>query len=141
MKRILFISIALTIVLLFTSCDTPINEYKPKSDDEKQIIALLNTYVEARNKQDLKGMQATFTKDGIYYGGMGGEFKASEFSNTDPEFWTSYGELTLYDPKITINGNVAKIALVTLYGTAGRFEAAYTLVKKNGNWLIKKVVQ
>lgn len=141
MKRIIFIGFLLSTVLLFISCDTPINEYKPKSDDEKQIIALLNTYIDARNKKDLKGMQATFTKDGIYYGGMGGEFKASEFLNTDPEFWTSSGELRLYDPKITINGNVAKIALVTLYGTAGRFEAAYTLVKENGNWLIKKVVQ
>jgi hypothetical protein len=50
MKRILFISIALTIVLLFTSCDTPINEYKPKSDDEKQIIALLTTLKQEINK-------------------------------------------------------------------------------------------
>ena len=112
MRNSLFALVTISLIILFNSCDTPINEYKPKSDEEKQIIALLNTYVEARNKQDLKGMQATFTKDGIYYGGMGGEFKASEFSNTDPEFWTSYGELTLYDPKITINGNVAKIALV-----------------------------
>jgi len=141
MRNSLFALVTISLIILFNSCDTPINEYKPKSDDEKQIIALLNTYVDARNKKDLKGMQATFTKDGIYYGGMGGEFKASEFLNTDPEFWTSYGELTLYDPKITINGNVAKIALVTLYGTAGRFEAAYTLVKENGNWLIKEVVQ
>ena len=72
---------------------------------------------------------------------MGGEIKASEIINSDPEWWTSYGDLRLYDPKITINGNVAKIALVTLYGTAGRFQAAYTLVKENGNWLIKEVVQ
>jgi hypothetical protein len=141
MKRTFFFCFILTTFLLLNSCDTPLNEYKPKSDDEKQIIALLNTYADARNKQDLAGMQATFTKDGIYYGGQGGEFKASEFLNTDPEFWTSYGELRLYDPKITIIGNEAKISLVTLYGTAGRFHAAYTLVKENGNWLIKEVVQ
>ena len=141
MKRALLIGFIISALLLFNSCDTPLNEYKPKSDDEKQIIALLNTYLDARNKKDLAGIQATFTKDGIYYGGMGGEFKASEFLNTDPEWWTSYGELRLYDPKITIVGNEAKISLVTLYGTAGRFEAAYTLVKENGNWLIKEVVQ
>ena len=141
MKKILLIGLSLNIVLLFISCDTPINEYKPKSDDEKQIIALLNTYVEARNKKDLQAMQATFTKDGIYYGGTGAVIKASEIPTSDPEWWAMYGNLKLYDPKITINGNEAKIALVTLYGTAGRFEAAYTLVKENGNWLIKKVVQ
>jgi hypothetical protein len=72
---------------------------------------------------------------------MGGEIKASEIINSDPEWWTSYGKLRLYDPKITINGNVAKLALVALHGTAGRFEAVYTLVKENGNWLIKEVVQ
>jgi hypothetical protein len=43
MKKILLIGLFLNIALLFFSCDTPINEYKPKSDDEKQIIALLNT--------------------------------------------------------------------------------------------------
>ena len=41
---------------------------------------------------------------------MGGEIKASEIINSDPEWWTSYGELRLYDPKITINGNEAKIS-------------------------------
>ena len=52
-----FALVAISLIILFNSCDTPINEYKPKSDDEKRMIALLNTYVEARNKQDLKGIQ------------------------------------------------------------------------------------
>jgi hypothetical protein len=133
MKRTSFTSFILTTFLLFNSCDTPLNEYRPKSDDEKQIIALLNNYVDARNKKDLAGIQATFHKDGIYYKGMGGEIKASEIINSDPEWWTSYGGLRLYDPKITINGNAAKLALVTLYGSVGRSEAAYTLVKENDN--------
>lgn len=141
MKKTFFIGLFLTTFLLFNSCDKPLNEYKPKSDDEKQIIALLNTYLDARNKKDLEGIQATFHKDGIYYKGLGGEIKASEIINSDPKWWTSYGELRLYDPEITIVGNEAKISLVTLYGTGGRFHAAYTLVKENGNWLIKDVVQ
>ena len=56
MKKTFSIGLFLTAFLFFSSCDTPLNEYKPKSDDEKQIIALLNTYVDARNKKDLKGM-------------------------------------------------------------------------------------
>ena len=141
MKKTFFIGLFLTTFLLFISCDKPLNEYKPKSDDEKQIIALLNTYADARNKKDLKGLQATFTKDGIYYGGTGSVIKASEIATFDPEYWTLYGTLRLYDPKITINGNEAKLAVVTLYGTTGRFHAALTLIKENGNWLIKEVVQ
>ena len=141
MKNSLFALVAISLIILFNSCDTPINEYKPKSDDEKQIIAILNTHVDARNKKDLKGMQATFTKDGIYYRGTGAVINASEIATSDPEWWKMYGDLRLYDPKISINGNEAKLTLVTLYGTAGRFQAAYTLEKENGNWLIKEVVQ
>ena len=84
MKRALLIGFIISALLLFNSCDTPLNEYKPKSDDEKQIIALLNTYLDARNKKDLAGIQATFHKDGIYYEGMGGEFKASEIHKYRP---------------------------------------------------------
>jgi hypothetical protein len=50
MKKILLIGLFLNIALLFFSCDTPINEYKPKSDDEKQIIALLTTLKQEINK-------------------------------------------------------------------------------------------
>ncbi|MFY9705791.1 MAG: hypothetical protein WBV91_14740 [Desulfobacterales bacterium] len=71
MKKTFSIGLFLTTFLLFNSCDAPLNAYKPKSDDEKQIIALLNIYLDACNKKDLKGMQATFHKDGIYYGGRG----------------------------------------------------------------------
>ena len=138
MKRALLIGFIISALLLFNSCDTPLNKYKPKSDDEKQIIALLNTYADDCNKKDLAGIQATFLKDGIYYGGRGATIKASEIITSDPEFWTSFGELRLYDPKITINDNEAKLTLVTRYGTAGRFHAAFTLVKENDKWLIMK---
>ncbi|MGB8334490.1 MAG: hypothetical protein WCE56_08360 [Desulfobacterales bacterium] len=54
MKKTFSIGLFLTTFLLFNSCDAPLNEYKPKSDDEKQIIALLNIYLDACNKKDLK---------------------------------------------------------------------------------------
>jgi len=138
MKRILFISIALTIVLLFTSCDTPINEYKAKSDDEKQIIAVLNTYVEARNSGNLKILRSTFHDNGIYISGRGREIKANEILDTKPEWWTSDGEVKLYDPEITINGNKASVMTTAKYGSYSTAHI-YSLINEKGNWLIMKV--
>jgi hypothetical protein len=138
MKKILLIALSLNIVLLFISCDTPINEYKPKSDDEKQIIALLNTYVEARNSGNLKILRSTFHDNGIYISGRGREIKANKILDTKPEWWTSDGDVKLYEPKITINGNKASVMTTAKYGS---FSTAhiYTLINENGNWLIMKV--
>ncbi len=140
MKRIIFINIILSSILLFSSCDTPLNEYQPKSEDEKQIVALLQTFVEARNSQDLKIIRSLFHDNGIYYKGMGGEIKASDIESTDPEWWTSFGKFGITDPEITINGNEAQISMNTIYGN-GRFQAFYVLVKEDGKWLINTVRQ
>ena len=138
MKRIIFIWIVLSTVLLFISCETSINEYKAKSDDEKQIIAVLNTYVEARNSGNLKILRSTFHDNGIYISGRGREIKANEILDTKPEWWTSDGDVKLYEPKITINGNKASVMTTAKYGS---FSTAhiYTLINENGNWLIMKV--
>jgi len=139
MKRIIFIGLVLATSLLFFSCETSINEYKPKSDDEKQIIAVLNTYLDARNIGNLNNLQSTFHDSGIYISGRGREIKASEIVNTEPEWWTSDGEVKLYDPEITINGNKATVITTAWYGNY-KTAHIYTLVNKNGNWLIMRVV-
>jgi hypothetical protein len=138
MKRIIFIWIVLSTVLLFISCETSINEYKAKSDDEKQIIAVLDTYLDARNSGNLKILQSTFHDDGVYISGRGREIRASEIVNTKPEWWTSDGEVKLYDPEITINGNKASVMTTAKYGSYSTAHI-YSLINEKGNWLIMKV--
>jgi len=138
MKKILLIALSLNIALLFFSCETSINEYKAKSDDEKQIVAVLNTYLNARNSGNLKNLQSTFHDKGIYISGRGREIEASEIVNTKPEWWTSDGEVSLYDPIITINGYKATVLTTAKYGSY-KTAHIYTLVNENGNWLIMKV--
>jgi hypothetical protein len=98
--------------LLFISCETSIKEYKPKNENEKQIIALLNTYVEARNSGNLKILRSTFHDNGIYISGRGREIKANEILDTKPEWWTSDGDVKLYQMEVLfyqeikcLNGN------------------------------------
>ena len=138
MKSNIFIGLVLATSLLFFSCETSINEYKPKSDDEKEIIVVLNTYLDARNSGNLKILQSTFHDNGIYISGRGREIKANEILNTKPEWWTSDGEVSLYDPIITINGYKATVLTTAKYGSY-KTAHIYTLINENGNWLIMKV--
>lgn len=140
MKRIVFINVFLCSVLLFNSCDTPLNEYKPKGDDEKQIIALLQNYTDARNNEDVIGIQSTFCDNGKYMAGNGVEYTKSQIGTSDPKWWTSYGKFGITDPVIKVNGDEAQVSMNTWFGKA-RYQAAYNLMKEDGRWLIKTVRQ
>jgi uncharacterized protein (TIGR02246 family) len=138
MKGAFLIGFIISALLFFNSCDTPLNDYKPKSEDEKQISALLNTYLEARNSGDLVKLQSTFHDDGVYISGRGGQFTKTQIAETKPEFWVSDGEVQLLNPEIKVNGNEATVMATAKYGTAFKTAAIYTLVKENGHWLIMK---
>jgi hypothetical protein len=138
MKRALFIGIIISALLLFNSCDTPLNEYKPKSDDEKQIIALLNTYADARNKGDLNRLQSTFQDNGVYISNDGIKVPKAEIVKTESEWWVSGGKFEVLNPEIKINSKDATALATEKHGTHFKTAGLYTLVKENGNWLIMK---
>lgn len=139
MKSALLIGIIISTFVLLNSCDTPLNEYNPKNEDEKQISALLNTYLDARNSGDLVKLQSTFHDDGVYIGGRGGQFTKTQIAETKPEFWVSDGEVQLLNPEINVNGNEATVMATAKYGTTFKTANIYTLVKEDKNWLIMKV--
>ncbi len=87
MKRILFINLVLSFILIFNSCDTPINKYEAKNDDEKQMMALLQTHLDARNSGDLKTIQSLYHENGVYITGDGIEIPKAKIVNTEPENW------------------------------------------------------
>jgi hypothetical protein len=138
MKRALLIGIIISALLLFNSCDIPLNEYKPKSDDEKQIIALLNTYADARNKGDLNRLQSTFQDNGVYISNDGIKVPKAEIVKTESEWWVSGGKFELLNPEIKINSKDATVLATEKHGTHFKTAGLYTLVKENGNWLIMK---
>jgi hypothetical protein len=138
MKRALLIGIIISALLLFNSCDIPLNEYKPKSDDEKQIIALLNTYADARNKGDLNRLQSAFQDNGVYISNDGIKVPKAEIVKTESEWWVSGGKFELLNPEIKINSKDATVLATEKHGTHFKTAGLYTLVKENGNWLIMK---
>lgn len=138
MKRALLIGIIISALFLFNSCDIPLNEYKPKSDDEKQIIALLNTYADARNKGDLNRLQSAFQDNGVYISNDGIKVPKAEIVKTESEWWVSGGKFELLNPEIKINSKDATVLATEKHGTHFKTAGLYTLVKENGNWLIMK---
>jgi hypothetical protein len=138
MKRALLIVLVLTTFLLFNSCDIPLNDYQPKSEDEKQIIVLLNTYLDARNKGDLNRLQSTFQDNGVYISNDGIKVPKAEIVKTESEWWVGGGKVELLNPEIEINSKDATVLATEKHGTHYKTAGLYTLVKENGNWLIMK---
>jgi hypothetical protein len=131
MKRIIFIGFLLSTVLLFFSCGTSINEYKPKNENEKQIIALLSTYVDSCNNGDLKRLQATFHDGGIYNSVRGGQITSSEITQKDPEWFTIAGKIQLKNPEFKINGNQATVLVTARHGNHYKGASLFKLIKQN----------
>ena len=138
MKRALLIGFIISAFLLFNSCDTPLNDYQPKSEDEKQIIVLLNTYLEANNSGDLINLQKTFHDNGIYKSVRGGQVTKSQITETQPEWFTIAGKIELLNSEIEINSKDATVLVTEKHGTHYKTAGLYTLVKENGHWLIMK---
>ena len=138
MKRAFLIGFIISALLFFNSCDTPLNDYKPKSEDEKQIIVLLNTYLDARNEGDLSRLQSTFHDNGVYISNDGIKVPKAEIVKTESEWWVSGGKVELLNPEIKIKGKDATVLATEKHGTHFKTAGLYTLVKENGNWLIVK---
>ena len=136
MKRILFINFVLSFILIFNSCDTPINKYETKNEDEKQIIAVLEDYLDARNSGDMKRLQSTFHEDGVYLSNDGIEVPKSKIAGMDPEWWVQGGKLKLLNPEIKLNGSEAEILVKTKHGAHYQITNYYTFTKVENKWLI-----
>jgi len=138
MKGAFLVGFIISALLFFNSCDTPLNDYQPKSEDEKQIIVLLNTYLDARNKGELNHLQSTFQDNGIYISNDGIKVPKAEILKTESEWWVRAGKVELLNPEIKINGKDATVLATEKHGTHFKTAGLYTLVKENGHWLIMK---
>jgi hypothetical protein len=138
MKRAFLIGFIISALLLLNSCDTPLNDYQPKSEDEKQIIVLLNTYRDARNNGDLNRLQSAFHDNGIYISSDGIKVPKAEIVKTESEWWVGVGRIELLNPEIEINSNDATVLVTEKHGTHYKTAGLYTSVKENGHWLIMK---
>ena len=140
MKKSLYFSFVLTVFLLFISCDTPMSKYGPKNDDERNILKVLNTHVEARNNGDTKTLASLFQDDGVItYSSV--KYTKSQIADSDPGLWSQYN-IALYNLEIDISDGEATVStfVVAKMGfDKWRTQTTFTLTKDDNKWLISEV--
>ena len=138
MKRFFYISFFLATFLVLNSCNTPLNEYDPKNDAEKNITDLLNTYLDARNNGDINRLQSTFHDNATYFHIESKiTFTKIKIIDSDPEWWVNH-KVELFNPVIKINDNDATVSVAGESAGLERCRHIYTLIKEDGKWLIMK---
>jgi hypothetical protein len=138
MKRTTFIFILSFSFLLVCSCSTPIEEYKAKNDDEKDIIDLLKRYTKIINTGNTEQILTLFHENGVYVTGRGNvPLSREKMSKWKQEDWLSDGLRSLYNPEINIDGNEAAVMVQAKFGNYKTYKI-FTLVKENDEWLIMR---
>ena len=140
MKKLWYFGFALTVILVLNSCDTPMSKYEPKNDDEKGIINLLTTHVEARNDGDTKTLASLFRDDGVIFY-SGNKWTKSQIANSDPANWSRFNislfnlEINISDKEATVNTDLtAKMGF-----DKWKLPITFTLAKEDNKWLISEV--
>ena len=139
MKIIKYTIFVLSAFLLLNSCDTSLNEYVPKNDDERNIVSILNTYVDSRNNGDINTFTSLLHDEGKYIAGNGGKFTKKQIAESDPEWWVQYGKMKLLNSEFVINGNEAKVSSTGKWGGVYKAPHITSLINKDGTWLIVKI--
>lgn len=124
--------------LIICSCSTPIEEYQTKNVDEKSIIDLLIRFTEIVITGDSEKILTLFHENGTYViGGGNVPLSRDKMAKWKPDDWLSDGLRKFYNPKITLNGNEAKVMVEAKFGNY-KTPKLYTLAKENNEWLIMK---
>ncbi len=148
----------LMILLLVVSCsDAPLKEYECKNQEEKEILALLIEYEDARNNFDIDRYLATLHDQGKYHYACNVMVSKEALRKDLPEFWMKLrsGDLLapmcrenmtgnyfltgrLFNPEITIEQDAARIKL--MYSSWGFRIIRYIHVRRDeGRWLINRL--
>ncbi len=153
-----FFPAVFVILLLTVSCsDIPLKEYECKNQEEKEILALLIEYEDARNTFDIDRYLATLHEQGTYHYACSVMVSKERLKNDLPEFWAKLrsGDLLapmnrenmtgnyfltgrLHNPEITIEQDTARITL--MYSSWGFRLIRYIHARRDdGRWLINRL--
>ena len=135
--RMLICTMALIVLC---ACEKSLSEYVPASDEEQEIVGILDQYLAARNSNDVKKLASLFVEKGMYLAGDGNAFKGQDaIANSDPAWWTQYGTQVILNPEFTIGENKAAVSTLGKWGVNFRFPQTFTLVKQDGSWLFTRI--
>ncbi len=140
MRRILFASSILSVLVLLISCGTPLEQYQPKNETEKELTETLLRHANARVSGDADKILAGFHDNCQVSLRPNVMLSKQQLSELKADDWTYDGKVYFSDPKFDIEGDKAIVNLKLNVGVAGNRNSHYTMVKENDEWLISNVV-
>ena len=138
MKKII-ITMAIFILLFISfSCGTPVSDYEPKNQAEKEIKTLLIEYLNCRNKQDLDGLLKLYHDYAkLRFPGSSNYVTKGQSREIYPAHLEYCSTVEFTNPKMEVAENKALVnCRVNVCGI--KLKGTYDLVKENDRWLFIK---
>jgi hypothetical protein len=142
MNRGIVMGIILSIFWLFSSCGsgTPLSEYQPQNQSEKELTHALLRHTEARIAGGIEKILSGFYDDCQVNLHPYVSLTKRQLAEVEIDDWTFDGKLNFFDPKFEITGDTAKVSVKVKIGVAGTRMNIFTMIKENNEWLISKLV-
>ena len=143
--------------LITSSCDAPIEQYEPRSPDEKEIIAVLIQYQDAKNRFDLGRLMPLLDDKGEFSFQCGMMVSKARLKEMLPGFWAElksgnsaviplvhecingdyYHTGKLNNPRIQIHDDTALATVLFAKGVC-RVLLHVAMRRADGRWLITR---
>jgi len=135
-----FINCGQTIFIFFlflSACGTPLHDYNPKNENEKEIKNLLIQFAEYRNNYDVNNIADCLANNCVisFYGrNLTKTSFASRMKRSDLE---SRGKFKFTNPKFKIVDEIAQVSIDFRQGITG-FAVNFKLIRENSEWKISE---
>ncbi len=138
MKKFLLFGLVIFSISFLSACGTPLQEYEPKNEMEKEIKNLLIEFAQARNDYNANKMASLFTDTGrLILDGRPIPITeyASVWKKSDLK---TAGQYKWINPKILMKDTIAEAGLS---GKQGFFSLPFNfkLIHENNRWKISEL--
>jgi len=145
------------MMVVSSCCDSLIDEYEPKNQDEKEILSLLIQYQDAKNNLDIERLLSFLHEKGLFTFQCGRMVKKKVLEEELPAFWADiqagnaavfpivhecingdyYTSGEFNNPQIEINDDTAEATVLFTKGVC-RVELYFSILRENDRWLITR---
>ena len=131
---------AIFLIFLLSACGTPLHDYNPKNEKEKEIKSLLVEFTKYRNNYDVNNMFSCLADNCIinFYGGS--LTKASFVSRMKRSDLESRGKFKYTNPKFNIADKSAQVSIDFHQGITS-YTVYFKMVRENSGWKISEWVE
>ena len=126
-------------ILLLISCGTPLENYQPKNDTEKDLKETILRHANARMQGDVNQILSGLSENCQIELYPGAKLSKNQLKSVNVDDWNYDGDVHFSDPEFTIAGDKASVSLKLNLGIAGKRLTTIELIRENNTWLISQI--